>query len=64
MSGTACTHPATGWTVTRGIATCTACGVRRFHHYRSLWRDNGEYTGGYDGYFRGHGRKQTADARR
>ncbi|MBB4892950.1 hypothetical protein FHS39_001961 [Streptomyces olivoverticillatus] len=58
MSGRAkCAHPATGWTVTRGIATCTACGVRRFHHYGALWRDNGEYV-------RGRGRKQTADAGR
>ncbi|MEU1375651.1 DUF6255 family natural product biosynthesis protein [Streptomyces triculaminicus] len=42
-----CPHPEGGWGVADGVATCRACGVRRFLDYGSLWRDVGERrTGG------------------
>ncbi|MEX2982045.1 DUF6255 family natural product biosynthesis protein [Streptomyces sp. C36] len=31
-----CPHPEGGWGVTHGIATCRACGVRRFVDYGAL----------------------------
>ncbi|MFI2072141.1 MULTISPECIES: DUF6255 family natural product biosynthesis protein [Streptomyces] len=31
-----CPHPEGGWGVTDGLATCRACGVRRFLDYGAL----------------------------
>ncbi|MFI9309144.1 DUF6255 family natural product biosynthesis protein [Streptomyces triculaminicus] len=37
-----CPHPRAGWGTAEGVATCGACGVRRFLDYGALWRDVGE----------------------